>query len=307
MIYRDDDDPYAGIYPYDEPPQTQQGMADFYKRPDDKPQWQWDEIYGPGAPPTSGGGNGRDGYDLDLTAEHIIRGPLLPATGTVSGGGDGFGGGGGDYDYGGGGGGGYGGGFNWSAPSLNYPDWVSAGPFVAPDRTPLKAFAPRTATFDLDPYQASSWADAENEPGYAAARKQLKDQVQASAAHRGMVRSGMTLGDIYTNLDALSQQNFRQFDDRRFRNWQGNQDQRLTKFQQEYGIDRDVYDRYAADIESGNAYRYGAAKDAYGFHAADVDRGNNYRFNVADAQFKDALARWQSQVASLTSLGRPVD
>lgn len=128
--------------------------------------------------------------------------------------------------------------------------------------------------FKFDPFTPSSWADAENEPGYRAARSELRKQVEAGAAHRGILRSGMTLGDIYSNLDALGQQNFTQFDTRRFRNWQGNRDTAHMGFQS---------------------------------RATDVDRRNNYRFNVADASFKDHLARWQEQVRSLTQLSRPVE
>lgn len=160
------------------------------------------------------------------------------------------------------------------APMLAYPAYESAGPFT-----------PRNPTFTFDPFTPSSWADAENEPGYAASRQELRKQIEAGAAHRGMVRSGMTIRDLYSNLDALSQQNFSQFDDRRFRNWQGNLGAAAQKFELELGVDRDIYDR----------------------RATDIDRGNNYRFNVADASFKDALTRWTEMVRSLTQTARPVD
>lgn len=175
-----------------------------------------------------------------------------------------------------------------ASAALNYPAYQSAG-----------AFTPRNGTFNFDPFvpqafTASSWADAEKEPGYDASRTQLRKQVEAGAANRGVLRSGMTLGDIYTNLDALGQQNFKQFDDRRYRNWSGNEADRYqawsgnlgasrNKFLDEYGIDRDIYDR----------------------HATDVDRSNNYNFNAADASFKDALDRWKVYVSSLSSLAQP--
>lgn len=296
MRNRDDeylDELWGGIIPVEEggssgetlPPGTP--PADVYRPGSDPPQWAWEQQQGL---PESGPGG--------MTPPDIYRDwpGQAPAP---TGGGDG------GYSYGGGGGGGaYGFG---NAPQLSYPDWISAGEFVAPERQGIGAFKPRTANFDLNPFKASDWGDAENEPGYVAARGNLRKQIEAGAAHRGMVRSGMTIGDLYSNLDALSQQNFKQFDDRRFRNYQSDEGGRLTKFQQEYGIDRDVYDRYAADIESGNNYRYGAAKDTYGFHAADVDRGNNYRFNAADGAFRDALERWKTQVNALVSMSRPVD
>lgn len=167
----------------------------------------------------------------------------------------------------------YASGMGGNAPKLAYPDYESAG-----------IFQPRNATFSFDPYGGSSWQDAEQEPGYAASRNQLRKQIEAGAAYRGMARSGMTIGDLYTNLDALGQQNFKQFDDRKYRDWSGNRDLAATKFGLEYGVDRDVYDR----------------------KATDVDRSNNYKFNTADASFKDALARWTEMTRSLTTLARPV-
>lgn len=127
---------------------------------------------------------------------------------------------------------------------------------------------------NFDPFSPSSWEDAENEPGYKASRVQLRKQIEAGAAHGGMLRSGMTIGDLYTNLDALGQQNFKQFDDRRFRNWAGNRDLAVAQH------------RTVAD---------------------DIDRGNNYRFNVADRSAQDALARWKTVTDGLVNLSRPVD
>lgn len=219
----------------------------------------------PLAPP-SGSGGGGGGSPEDDAARGLVGGYYHPTSGAwVSGE---------PRSSGGGGGEGGGGGFKmpeWAAPG--YPDYESPGPFT-----------PRRETFTYDPFKPSSWADAENEPGYQASRAQLRKQVEAGAAHRGMLRSGMALGDIYTNLDALSQQNFGQFDDRNFRNWSGNLTASRNKFLDEYGID----------------------KDKYTFRASDYDRKNNYGFNVADARARDALQRWQEQVRSLTQLGRPV-
>ena len=188
-----------------------------------------------------------------------------------------------------------------TATAFDWPGYQSAGPFT-----------PRNSTFDYtpfsykdfsyDPYTASSWSDAEKEPGYEASRGQLKKQIESGAANRGMLRSGMTLGDLYTNLDSLGQQNFSNYDNRRFRNyssdrdnafgnwdanrsnafqsWSGNLGASAQKFGLELGADRDIYDR----------------------GATDVDRGNNYRYNVASSQFQDMLSRWQEKVRSLTNI-----
>lgn len=216
---------------------------------------------------------------------------------------------------------------------LPYPEWQSAGPL--PELSQAGPFTPRRDSYTVtpfapvpfahDPYTASSWTDAENEPGYGASRTELRKQVEQGAANRGVLRSGMTIGNLYKNLDALSQQNFTQFDDRRFRNysanranafethqgnefgryraWEGNTGAERNRFLDEFGVDRDVYDRYASDVDRGNSNKLGL----YDRHATDVDRGNNYRFNAADASFKESLDRWKTMVQSLTTLGRPVE
>lgn len=150
-------------------------------------------------------------------------------------------------------------------PYGDMPDYSRMLPYPEYEKAPAFAF---------DPFTASSWADAENEPGYQASRTNLRKQIEAGAAYKGMLRSGMTIGDLYSNLDALSQQNFRQFDERRFRNWGGN---------------------------------LGLAKTKHDYVVSDIDRANNYRWNSADASFKDVLDRWKTKVNSLTQLARPVD
>lgn len=173
-----------------------------------------------------------------------------------------------------------------SSPMLNYPAWQSAGPFQ-----------PRDDTFDFEPfsYEAfapTSYGDLEKQPGFAEGQQRLQKQIEAGAAHQGMLRSGMTLGNLWTGLDTNKQQRFAEFDGRRardytmnrgnaFEGWAANLGANRNKFLDEYGID----------------------KDKYTFQAADTDRGNNYRFNAADASFKDALARWTEQVRSLTQIG----
>ena len=167
----------------------------------------------------------------------------------------------------------------------NFDPYESAGPFQ-PRRDTFN-FTP----FSYDPYTASSWEDAEKEPGYDVARKQLRSQIESGAAGRGMLRSGMTLKDIYTGLDSLGQQNFSNFDNRRFRNysanregafqtWGGNLGADAQKFALEYGVDRDVYDRAATN----------------------ADRKNTYGLDTTRSMMNDALQRWQEQVRSLTNI-----
>ena len=126
--------------------------------------------------------------------------------------------------------------------------------------------------------------DAEREPGFDKSQARLSKQVQNSAAYRGMVRSGMTIGDLDSVLDSNRGQNFAQFDARRFRNWQGNRDDKFRGWNANLGVDREKYQ----------------------FGATENDRRNNFRFNTERESFANELARWQEQVRSITSLAKPV-
>lgn len=216
-------------------------------------------------------------------------------------------------------------------PFSPYRDYGAFNP--SPYESP-GAFTPRDATFEFDNFEPekfsyesfapSSYGDLENQPGYKDGQQRLQKQIEAGAAYRGMVRSGMTLGELWNGLDTNKQQRFAEFDGRRARDysvnrgnafenfqtnegnrhqaWTGNLNAAAQKFGMEYGVDKDVYDRYASDIGAKNQYRYGSERDQYSFGATENDRSNNYRFNTEDSSFKDSLARWQEQVRSLTQM-----
>lgn len=221
------------------------------------------------------------------------------------------------------------------ASVFDWPGFESAGAFVprdtvletrpAPVADPFVfEDAPAYQNFSYDPYVGSSWVDAEKEPGYDASRNQLRKQIEAGAAHRGMLRSGMTIGDLYTGLDSLGQQNFANFDNRNFRNYSANRDNAFTahqanaanKFQEWQGNRNSKFDAWQANGNNrfqawqgdtnADAQKFGlelgADRDIHDRKATDVDRGNNYRYNVASSQFQDMLSRWQERVRSLTSI-----
>jgi hypothetical protein len=155
---------------------------------------------------------------------------------------------------------------------------------------------PRDATFDFEPFSyepftKTSYADLENQPGYKEEQARLQKQIEAGAAHRGIVRSGMTIGDIWNGLDTNKSQRFSEFDNRRvrdyqvnrgnaFENWGANLGANRNKFLDEYGIDRDIYDR----------------------GATENDRANNYRFNTEKSSFDASLDKWKTMVDSLTRI-----
>lgn len=201
-------------------------------------------------PPTRQGMSEEEGRAYD--AQNGLIGGYMTPNGWVSGsprsgggggGGGGMGGGSGQFDYG------------------RPPGLLNFSPYNT------------LPGFQVEPFGGSSWEDAEREPGFKEAQERLAKMIQNTAAYRGIVRSGATIGELGTYLDQNKGQNFQQFDARNYRNWQGNQGQRQF---------------------------------AYGQQVGENERFNNYRFNTEKASFDDMLSRWQELVRSTTSLARPI-
>lgn len=176
-----------------------------------------------------------------------------------------------------------------AAPTFNWPT------FTPPAYESPGVFKPRNPTFSFADFAAPSMQDAENEPGYAFSRDQGREALETSAAARGLLRSGGTLKDILEYGNKFAEQNYGNVFNRAQSIWGNNRQNALDKFTTEYGIDRDVYDRTAADIGNKNQYNYRSAWDS--FNGLDSQR----KFELSDA-----LARWQSQLSALTSLSQPV-
>lgn len=196
------------------------------------------------------------------------------------------------------------------APSGAAPDYGQMLPF-----SPYEAygpFTPRDDTFEFEPFTPrefsyekfapSSYADLEQQPGFLDGQQRLQKQIEAGAAYRGMVRSGMTLGDLWSGLDTNKQQRFAEFDGRRardytmnrgnaFDNFRTNEDNRYQAWGGNLGASREKWrDEYNVD------------KDRYSFGATENDRKNNFRFNTEKSSFDNALERWRQQVQSLTQI-----
>lgn len=254
MIYQEDD--YGGGYS----PQDDPNDPGFYKRPDDKPQWLWDQIYGPGAPPTSGGG-GPSGDDL--TMEHLIRGPFQEDTGSApppSGG-----------DYGSYSGGGSGSGFSF--PSFRWPS------YNAPNAIDPGLFDPGPA-FSYKDFTAPTAGDVLKDPSFQFRLDQGRKALEASAAGKGILRSGGSMKDLLGYGQQFASQEY------------GNV---YNRAMQEYGLNRNnAFDAW----NSG----YMGRKDAYGFSA---DRANNLNtFNLSNAQFDYNAAQRQAEFERQELLNR---
>lgn len=179
------------------------------------------------------------------------------------------------------------GGFSYAPPSFH--PYQSIEPFVF-SGGPFKF-----DNFSYEGFKPSSLDDAENEPGFKAAQDRLAKEVQNSAAYRGVLRSGATIGQLDSVLDTNRGQNFAQFDARNFRNYQANRS--------------NAFDNWKSNLDAAlSAWQgnLGMEEYAYDKKFADNQGLNNYTFNVDNALAQDALARWQTIVNSATSLAKPV-
>ena len=149
--------------------------------------------------------------------------------------------------------------------------------------------------FSYESFRPSSWEDAEKEPGFQESQSRLAKMIQNTAAYRGILRSGATVGDLGTYLDQNKGQNFQQFDARRFRDYGANRDNAFGAWSANTGAKADTWSR-----------NLGNEQFAYGQAATENDRGNNFRFNTEKAAFDDIMSRWTTLVNATTQLARPV-
>ena len=173
--------------------------------------------------------------------------------------------------------------------SLPFSPYQSMAPFSF-SQGPL-TFEP----FSYKDFEQSSWEDAEKEPGFAESQSRLAKMIQNTAAYRGILRSGATIGDLGTYLDQNKGQNFQQFDARRYRDYGANRENAFGAWAANTGAKADTWSR-----------NLGAEQFGYGQAATENDRGNNFRFNTEKANMDDLLSRWTTLVNSATSLARPV-
>lgn len=192
-------------------------------------------------------------------------------------------------------------GYEW--PTYTAPAFQGAGVFKPRQDT----FAPSRPTFDYDPFAPPTAEQARNNPGYQAAATEARKQLEAGAAYRGTLRSGMTLGDILKQQTALGDQNYNQVFGREldtyktnrgnaYENWMGNLNSEKMAFDTNYGIDRDIFDRSADDTYRGNDYRFNASQAEF----APQQR-------KSELTFADLYSRWRDLLNSTTQIATAGD
>lgn len=76
--------------------------------------------------------------------------------------------------------------------------------------------------FEYTPFQAPTWQDIQNDPGYQFRLSQGTDAIQKSAAAQGLLRSGGTLKDILNYGQGLASQEYGNVFNRALQGWQAN-------------------------------------------------------------------------------------
>ena len=109
----------------------------------------------------------------------------------------------------------------------------------------------------IDPFQAPSLADAQNEPGYAFAMEQGRKALENSAAARGTLRTGGTMKDLFSWGHQFGEQNYSQVYARAASDWERNNKRNLDTYDIAYkgALDRFAPKERAAGLVFDDLYR----------------------------------------------------
>jgi hypothetical protein len=118
--------------------------------------------------------------------------------------------------------------------------------------------------FKYDSYQAPSYADAENDPGYQFGLQQGNQAIKQSAAMMGKLRTGGTIKDLINYNRGAAGQQYGAVNDRQFSAWNANRNNAFQNYTTNYGNARqNAWDAYEPTLEDWRTKR-----DLSG-HAAD--------------------------------------
>lgn len=182
----------------------------------------------------------------------------------------------------GGGGSGYGGsgdagggfdGFDFGAPpeAWNWPQ------FNAPRMDPISPFV-------FEKFAAPTMEQAENEPGYAFAKKEGVGMIGNTAAGRGLARSAGTLKDFIKFGNSFAEQNYGNVFNRARDVFNTNEGNRFAAFNTNTDNQFKTFDR-----------NYRSAWDEF-----------SPRMDASKLEFQERLDRWKSTVAALAQMSQPV-
>ena len=258
----------------------------------------------------------------------IATGQIPPDPVIDEGGGDGGGG-----SDGGGGGGGGGGGARGSfappsnqigwMPRLDLPTWVPPAPFKAP--APFQGIGDfsypeyqKPADYVPGTFSAPTIAEARAEPGFQFALDEGRRQMEASAAAKGIGRTGGTVKRLIgygqemadTNYGNVFNRNKTIFDtnegnreeayktnaDVGFGAWDANRKNAADTFATNYGVAKDKYDYGYTAASDEYESLYGTSKQKHDYDTAEALGEFKPRETEATLTHQQAFAEWLAKM-----------
>lgn len=210
-----------------------------------------------------GAGSFKNNYG-DLVDKPDERGANTPANMNGTGDAFGAGGGGGGGGYGGGGGG-YGGGANYAA----------SGSSISPGT------AGAVPQFNYTPFQAPTYESAISDPGYQFALKEGADQLQHSAAARGVLRTSGTLKDLMNYGQQAAAQQYQNVFNRDLQAWGANYQGQKDQFAPQYGA---WQTQYGGDLSKWSTQYGGDLTKWQTQYGGDLSRWTTGQ-NIGNAQY----------------------
>lgn len=110
--------------------------------------------------------------------------------------------------------------------------------------------------FKYDSYQAPSYADAENDPGYQFGLQQGNQAIKQNAAMMGKLRTGGTIKDLINYNRGAAGQQYGAVNDRQFSAWNANRNNAFQNYTTNYGNARqNAWDAYEPTLEDWRTKR----------------------------------------------------
>ena len=158
----------------------------------------------------------------------------------------------------------------FQAPTaVDYPD---APEYRGPDMPTLQDF--QYEKFQApDEFKAPTMAEAQAAPGFQMRMDQGRKALEASAAAKGMLRSGQTYADLTNYGQKMGEMGY----------------------QDVYGRPAQEYDRMRRNLERDYATQYGVAKDIYGAGRRNVTDLYGMERQEARDRYAPQLAQWGKQ------------
>lgn len=163
--------------------------------------------------------------------------------------------------------------------------YPTAPQFQAPGYTPPAAFVP-------DKFQAPTFEDAQNDPGYQFARDQGEQALTQGKAAGGLLNTGGTLKDILAWGQNYAAQRYGDVYNRNYNTWQGNEGAKERAYATNYGSQ--YLDPYKFAYQ-GALDAFNPTQSQWQTNMAATQRGNENDYANAYQRFQGDFNRWQDQ------------